>query len=104
MIIHFKRFKSRGYWNEKLNSLVDFPLTDFDMSPFTLSSKEPQIYDLYGVSNHYGGLGGGHYTAYVYSNFLDSWIEMDDTRVRKISPKKVVSSSAYILFYKRRDS
>jgi ubiquitin C-terminal hydrolase len=23
------------------------------------------IYDLYAISNHYGGLGGGHYTAYA---------------------------------------
>lgn len=23
------------------------------------------IYDLYAVSNHFGGLGGGHYTAYA---------------------------------------
>ena len=22
------------------------------------------LYDLYAVSNHFGGLGGGHYTAY----------------------------------------
>jgi Ubiquitin carboxyl-terminal hydrolase len=23
------------------------------------------VYDLYAVSNHFGGLGGGHYTAFV---------------------------------------
>lgn len=23
------------------------------------------IYDLYAVSNHFGGMGGGHYTAYA---------------------------------------
>jgi len=23
------------------------------------------LYDLYAVSNHFGGLGGGHYTAYA---------------------------------------
>lgn len=28
------------------------------------NSTEP-IYDLYAISNHYGGLGGGHYTAYA---------------------------------------
>jgi ubiquitin C-terminal hydrolase len=68
-----------------------------------LDSKDSQIYDLYGVSNHFGGLGGGHYTAHVFSEFLDSWIEMNDERVRKVSPEKAVSSSAYILFYKRRN-
>lgn len=31
-----------------------------------LANKEnkPILYDLYGVVNHYGSLGGGHYTAY----------------------------------------
>ena len=24
------------------------------------------MYDLYAVSNHFGGLGGGHYTAFVH--------------------------------------
>lgn len=40
------------------------------MQPFILDkSKSPDgqtyIYDLFGISNHYGGLGGGHYTAYA---------------------------------------
>ena len=26
---------------------------------------QSQVYDLYAISNHYGGLGGGHYTAYA---------------------------------------
>lgn len=28
------------------------------------TKKTKLIYDLYAVSNHYGGTGGGHYTAY----------------------------------------
>jgi ubiquitin carboxyl-terminal hydrolase 4/11/15 len=38
------------------------------MSPFVLSktqkSQSPLIYDLFAVSNHSGGVGGGHYTAF----------------------------------------
>ena len=38
--------------------------------------KSP-IYDLFAVDNHYGGLGGGHYTAYAL-NFMEdnqNWYE-----------------------------
>lgn len=27
--------------------------------------KKPVIYDLFAVSNHYGNMTGGHYTAYA---------------------------------------
>jgi ubiquitin C-terminal hydrolase len=60
-------------------------------------------YDLYGVVNHQGALGGGHYTAYA-KNFLDDqWYYYDDERVRVVEESKVVSPSAYLLFYVRSD-
>jgi len=64
------------------------------------SSNDP-IYDLYAVSNHYGGLGGGHYTAYAKNN--DKWYDFNDSSVRSVSESSIVGSGAYILFYKRRD-
>ena len=34
---------------------------DLDMSEFVCDPKaEPYVYDLIAVSNHYGGMGGGH--------------------------------------------
>lgn len=60
-------------------------------------------YDLYGVVNHQGALGGGHYTAYA-KNFLDDqWYYYDDERVRVVEESRVVSPSAYLLFYLRSD-
>lgn len=35
------------------------------------SEKAPPVYDLYAVSHHSGGLGGGHYTA-TCKNFLNN--------------------------------
>ena len=53
--------------------------------------KEQIIYELYGVVNHYGTMGGGHYTAYC-KNFLNNkWYEFDDSRVSEVSPRDVVS-------------
>lgn len=45
------------------------------------NEKSPVLYDLYGVSNHFGGLGGGHYTASVKNPINDSWYYMNDSSV-----------------------
>lgn len=60
----------------------------------TASSTERKdqkwVYDLYAVSNHYGGLSGGHYTAYA-KNFKDlNWYQYDDSWVRKIEIEEVI--------------
>lgn len=61
------------------------------------------IYDLYAVDNHFGGLGGGHYTAFAKSPADGKWYEFDDSSVRPMAnPEQVKSSSAYLLFYRRR--
>lgn len=41
----------------------------------------PVLYDLYAVTNHIGGLGGGHYTAYCKNS--GDWYKFDDNYVTK---------------------
>jgi hypothetical protein len=61
------------------------------------------IYDCFAVSNHYGGLGGGHYTAHAL-NDDGVWCYYDDSRVTiDVNPKEIVTEAAYLLFYRRRD-
>ncbi|KAL4398824.1 cysteine-type deubiquitinase [Malassezia pachydermatis] len=63
------------------------------------------IYDLYAVDNHFGGLGGGHYTAFAKNPMDGHWYNYDDSSVRPVSdPQAVKSSAAYLLFYRRRTS
>jgi ubiquitin carboxyl-terminal hydrolase 4/11/15 len=101
LMIHLKRFKSRGMWNEKLNSFVDFPVSGLDLSEYALGAQQhAPIYDLYAVSNHYGGMGGGHYTAFVKRSEDGQWFEMDDGLVSPAG--RVVTPAAYILCYRRR--
>jgi ubiquitin carboxyl-terminal hydrolase 4/11/15 len=69
--------------------------------PNHIPCSEQPIYDLYAVSNHYGGLGGGHYTAYAKNG--DIWLDFNDSSVREVSRESIQGSSAYMLFYKRRD-
>ena len=63
------------------------------------------MYDLYAVSNHYGGLGGGHYTAYCQVEG-QGWCDFDDTNAKPMDPTDLTSEgareSAYVLFYRRQ--
>jgi ubiquitin carboxyl-terminal hydrolase 4/11/15 len=60
------------------------------------------IYDLFGVSNHYGQLQGGHYTALAKNDGV--WYRFNDDQVDEIeNTGSIVSSAAYNLFYARRD-
>jgi ubiquitin C-terminal hydrolase len=65
LVIHLKRFQYSRFSRDKLNTLVEFPLEGLDLSEIVLSKQEKPVYDLFAVSHHSGGLGGGHYTAYV---------------------------------------
>ncbi|WAQ91555.1 hypothetical protein PtA15_14A439 [Puccinia triticina] len=67
--------------------------------------EESLIYDLFAVDNHFGGLGGGHYTAFAKNEEDGKWHNYDDSHVTEVSsPEKVKSSAAYLLFYRRRTS
>ncbi|KAI0105423.1 hypothetical protein GGR51DRAFT_187146 [Nemania sp. FL0031] len=101
LIIHLKRFSSSGYRRDKLETLVEFPTENLDITSRVLQTEEgkQEKYDLIGVDCHYGGLGGGHYTAYA-KNFLDGqWYSYN---VSKTTTDRIVDSSAYMLFYRRR--
>ncbi len=69
LIVHVKRFShNRGmFGGQKINKLVTFPIDGLDLTKHCLKDNEGRkiIYDLYAVSNHFGSLGGGHYTAYA---------------------------------------
>lgn len=53
--------------------------------------------------NHSGGLGGGHYTAYAKNFESGRWYDFNDSSVSPLSdPSRVVSPTAYVLFYRRR--
>ncbi|KAF8705250.1 peptidase C19 family, partial [Rhizoctonia solani] len=120
LIIHLKRFSFKGPFTDKLETLVDFPLKDLDLTnymppPLTpnmdkdglerFSPQDPRAqippykYELYGVANHFGSLSSGHYTAFVKSR--GKWMYCDDSRITPAEPKEVVGKPAYILFYKR---
>ncbi|XP_026374250.2 ubiquitin carboxyl-terminal hydrolase 8 isoform X4 [Ursus arctos] len=100
LLVHLKRFSYDGRWKQKLQSSVDFPLENLDLSQYVIGPKNNlKKYNLFSVSNHYGGLDGGHYTAYCKNAARQRWFKFDDHEVSDISVSSVKSSAAYILFY-----
>ncbi|XP_067908180.1 ubiquitin carboxyl-terminal hydrolase 4 isoform X2 [Heterodontus francisci] len=105
LVVHLKRFSYNRYWRDKLDTLVEFPIRVLNMSEFVYNPKAgPCIYDLVAVSNHYGGMGGGHYTAYAKNKIDGQWYYFDDSSVSGASEDQIVTKAAYVLFYQRRDS
>ncbi|XP_010129126.1 PREDICTED: ubiquitin carboxyl-terminal hydrolase 8 isoform X2 [Chlamydotis macqueenii] len=100
LLVHLKRFSYDGRWKQKLQTAVDFPLETLDLSQYVIGPKNNlKRYNLFSVSNHYGGLDGGHYTAYCKNASKQRWFKFDDHEVSEISASSVKSSAAYILFY-----
>eukprot|EP00658_Telonema_sp_P-2_P051252 TRINITY_DN39305_c0_g1_i4.p1 TRINITY_DN39305_c0_g1~~TRINITY_DN39305_c0_g1_i4.p1 ORF type:complete len:165 (+),score=35.11 TRINITY_DN39305_c0_g1_i4:232-726(+) len=116
LIIHLVRFSQLRYGNtdfgrlERLDTVVDVP-SELDIQPWLKEDSEnvETVYELYGVSNHMGGMGGGHYTALCKTgpgSVADrEWYNFDDSRVSQCGSDSapVNGRSAYVLFYLRRD-
>lgn len=105
LIISLKRFKHKsgnsmiGFMSNKKNdTTVNYPL-DLDLKDHILGNYNSK-YELFAISQHYGGLSSGHYTALCKNN--DNWLEFDDESVTKINNKEIVTNSAYLLFYKMK--
>lgn len=110
VVIHLNRFADSGGWLEKRNTAVDFPLTGFNLKPYLVMENTKAImmnnirnynYNLYAMSNHYGTMDGGHYTAFCKNATYNKWYKYDDQTVTEVSPNQVKSqnTSAYLLFY-----
>jgi len=105
LVIHLKRFSYTRSLRDKLDTLVEFPAHGLDMTPYVINRNHPPAaYDLIGVCNHYGGLGGGHYTAYAKNKDDGRWYYFDDSSVSEATEEQVCSKAAYVLFYSRRNS
>lgn len=79
-------------------------MTSYVLSEELKQKHAPLIYDLYAVSNHVGNLMYGHYTAYCKNLLTEKWYNYNDASVSLLdSTSEIVSSAAYVLYYKRRD-
>jgi ubiquitin carboxyl-terminal hydrolase 4/11/15 len=92
-----------------VDTLVDFPdrmnVRGFIAGP---QGGDDQIYRLFAVSNHMGGLSGGHYTAHAIvqdprfpPDPRPKWFAFNDAGVAKAAEGAWRSAAAYVLFYER---
>jgi len=99
--------QKNNHYREKIDTFVDFPLAGLDMAPYIIGNGEgvdgvSTIYDCFAVSNHFGGLGGGHYSAFAKNG--GAWCKFDDSSVyENVSSDSVKTNAAYTLWYRRRD-
>ncbi|OVA02943.1 Ubiquitin carboxyl-terminal hydrolases family 2 [Macleaya cordata] len=100
---HLKRFKSDGFYVEKIDKYVEYPL-ELDLQPFTSSNDLDASlkYELYAVVVHIGlSNSSGHYFCYIRSS-PQTWYRMDDSKVLRVREEYVLNQEAYILFYARQ--
>nr|GEW36985.1 ubiquitin carboxyl-terminal hydrolase 5 isoform X1 [Tanacetum cinerariifolium] len=103
LVIHLKRFSYSRNVKHKLETFVNFPLHDLDMTSYLAnkSNSSRQVYELYALTNHYGSMGSGHYTAHIKLIDENRWYNFDDSHISPINEDDVKSSAAYVLFYRR---
>lgn len=77
LVMHLKRFSSNRNFRDKLEVKVEYPTEGLDLNGMVRDQEDGKslIYDLIAVDNHYGGLGGGHYTAYAKNIVNNNWYE-----------------------------
>ncbi|XP_053661152.1 ubiquitin carboxyl-terminal hydrolase 32 [Anopheles marshallii] len=90
-------------------SLTKTPIIDGELTDFHKHHLKPECdpfelnYQLYAAVCHSGMLNGGHYISYA-ANPNGSWYCYNDSSCREIPTRpKIDPSTAYLLFYERRD-
>lgn len=105
LVIQLKRFGNTR--NSKDNRLVKYPTEHFDISSVMSSVQfEPSKcfkYRLQCVINHTGSLNSGHYYTYCLDEDSGKWYEFNDHLVSEIDKNRIVTNTAYLLFYIRED-
>ena len=105
-VVCLKRFSQgrRSYWGglSKNSDFINFPLDNMDMKDYVCGpDKNHSIYDCFAVSQHYGSLGGGHYTA-ICKNIDNKWYSYNDSSCSETSKNQAISDAAYVIFYRRK--
>ncbi|CAF4604830.1 unnamed protein product [Rotaria socialis] len=92
LIVQLKRFNYTRYYRDKIDLRIDCPI-NLDLSQYVLNPAEKAKgkYSLIAVSNHMGGLGGGHYTAYAKNSHDKKWHIFDDSYVSEANETDVVA-------------
>lgn len=107
LILQLKRFTYDVRNNNKIQTLVEFPIDlPLDLNHFISNPdyKGSTLYDLIAISCHTGTLAEGHYTTYAKNFCTKSWFHFNDHIVSEANEESFMSPHAYILVYHRREN
>eukprot|EP00041_Stephanoeca_diplocostata_P030259 m.910458 g.910458 ORF g.910458 m.910458 type:complete len:1322 (+) comp23723_c0_seq3:81-4046(+) len=103
LIIHLKRFYFEGPFRSKIDTLVKFPMGNLNMAEHCKGTATGSSqYNLFAVSNHFGNLEGGHYTAYCKNVFDHMWYDFNDSTVTRTNGP-ICTKESYVLMYSSLD-
>ncbi|KAF1792774.1 Ubiquitin specific protease domain [Phytophthora cactorum] len=100
------RFSYSTFSRDKVSTSISFPAQSLDIAEYCASDAVVDgstLYDLTGIVHHMGSLNGGHYTAECLNADTQEWFDFNDGSVTAIRKPELCSSSAYMLFYQRRE-
>ncbi|KAL9955427.1 hypothetical protein ACROYT_G036754 [Oculina patagonica] len=98
LTLQLKRFDYNQSFGGKISKQIEY--TEYlNLRPYMTSQGPPIKYRLYAVLVHSGySSNSGHYYCYIRaSNGI--WYQMNDSIVRQVAMKAVLSQQAYLLFY-----
>lgn len=85
--------------------MTPFLSTDRDISTSSTNTNTAitvPIYDLLGVSNHTGGISGGHYIAHVNTNNNNNeasrWICFNDEKVALVNEASLIGNKTKYIY------
>ena len=109
LIFLIKRFEYSYTGAKKLNNVINFPIDNLDISKYLHPNHVSKYtnYSLFAINNHtnfnnfgFNGISFGHYYSYCKNYTDNKWYKYDDENVTEINESKIITNSAYMLFYK----
>lgn len=103
LIIVLKRFTKNQFYTEKNPTIVNFPLTNLDMSPYSSVEGMSVKYDLLANVRHEGKkLDDGFFKVHVHHRAANQWFDVQDLDVEKCIQQLIPVSESYLLLFKRQ--
>lgn len=106
LVIHLKRFQYSRWNRDKIDIPVVIPVKSFELNSKLANERHEHVkYDLIAMSHHYGGLGGGHYTATALNKNTGKWYDFNDSSAseRPTPPDPLNDRTPYMLVYQRKE-
>ncbi|KAL9658502.1 hypothetical protein ABK040_006042 [Willaertia magna] len=102
LIFQIKRFTKNFYFEERNNTIVNFPLRNLDLTEIYPSLKQPNNY-YHLVANIFNEgdpvTKSNNYKVHVFNEAKEKWLEIQDLYVKEVLPEEVSISQSFLLVY-----